>query len=89
MAKDDQLLEYEEKVGFLKATAEELVDPNAQLSTQVGEARQEAALVKSELVAAQQEAEAAKEATRTAKNKAQLAEDALVIAMDGAQDISL
>lgn len=38
-AKDDQLLKCEEEVGFLKATAEELVDHNTQLSTQVGEAR--------------------------------------------------
>lgn len=31
--KDGQLLKYEEEVGFLKATTEELVDHNAQLST--------------------------------------------------------
>lgn len=44
LAKNDQLLEYEEEISFLKATAKELVNYNTQLSSQVGEAPQEATL---------------------------------------------
>lgn len=83
-AKNDHLQEYEEEIGFLKATSKEVVNHGAQLFTQLGKARQDVALVHGELAAVHQEAEAAKKAARAAEDRARAVEDALAAVADSA-----
>lgn len=79
-AKTDQLLESEEEIGFLEATADKLVDHGIQLSAQVDEACEEATLMWGELAVARWEVEAA----RTAEDRVRAAEDVVVAAANNA-----